>query len=81
MVFVIRTRGPFWRTSPHPILTILSISVVAVGIILPWTPLGAWFGLVHLPFSFYLFLVAAVAGYLALVEVVKRLFYRYVSPR
>ena len=81
VVFVIRTRGPFWRTSPHPILTILSISVVAVGIILPWTPLGAWFGLVHLPFSFYLFLVAAVAGYLALVEVVKRLFYRYVSPR
>jgi len=81
VVFVIRTGGPFWRTSPHPILTILSISVVAVGIILPWTPLGAWFGLVHLPFSFYLFLVAAVAGYLALVEVVKRLFYRYVAPR
>jgi P-type Mg2+ transporter len=36
---------------------------------------------VRLPFSFYLFLAAAIAGYLALVEVVKRLFYRYVAPR
>jgi Mg2+-importing ATPase len=81
VVFVIRTRGPFWHTSPHPVLTTLSIGVVAAGIILPWTPVGAWFGLVRLPFSFYLFLAAAVAGYLALVEVVKRLFYRYVAPR
>ncbi len=31
----------------------------ASGLILPWTPLGSWFGLVHLPFSFYLFLIAA----------------------
>jgi len=30
---------------------------------------------------FYLFLVVAVAAYLALVEVGKRLFYRYVAPR
>lgn len=81
MVFVIRTRGPFWRSRPHPILTTLSLGVVAVGLILPWTPAGAWFGLVHLPFSFYLFLVAAVAGYVALVEVAKHLFYRYVAPR
>jgi Mg2+-importing ATPase len=81
VVFVIRTRGPFWRSRPHPILTTLSLGVVAVGLILPWTPAGAWFGLVHLTFSFYLFLVAAVAGYLALVEVAKHLFYRYVAPR
>ncbi len=81
VVFVIRTRGPFWHIHPHPVLTVLSIGVVVIGLILPWTPLGTWFGLVHLPFSFYLFLIAAVAGYLALVEVVKRLFYRYVAPR
>ena len=81
VVFVIRTRGAFWRSRPHPILTTLSIGVVVVGLIVPWTPIGTWFGLVPLPFSFYLFLVAAVGGYLALVEVVKRLFYRYIAPR
>ncbi len=81
VVFVIRTRGACWRTRPHPILAALSIGVVVVGLVLPWTPVGVWFGLVHLPPSFYLFLVAAVAAYLALVEVVKRLFYRYVAPR
>ena len=81
VVFVIRTRGVFWRSRPHPILTTLSIGVVVVGLIVPWTPIGTWFGLVPLPFSFYLFLVAAVGGYLALVEVVKRLFYRYIAPR
>ncbi len=79
VVFVIRTRGRFWRSRPHPILGALSLGVVTVGLILPWTPVGAWFGLVHLPPSFYLFLVAAVAAYLALVEVVKRMFYRYVA--
>lgn len=81
VVFVIRTREACWRTRPHPILAALSIGVVVVGLVLPWTPVGVWFGLVHLPPSFYLFLVAAVAAYLALVEVVKRLFYRYVAPR
>jgi P-type Mg2+ transporter len=81
VVFIIRTRGAFWRTRPHPVLATLSIGVVAAGVVLPWMPMGAWFGLVRLPFSFYVFLVAAVGGYLALVEVVKRLFYRYIAPQ
>jgi Mg2+-importing ATPase len=80
VVFVIRTRGAPWRSRPHRVLTALSLGVVAIGLILPWTPLGAWFGLVQLPLYFYLFLVGAVAAYLALVEVAKRLFYRYVAP-
>ena len=31
VIFVIRTRGAFWRSRPHPILTTLSIGVVVVG--------------------------------------------------
>lgn len=75
-----KARGAFWRSRPHQILTALSLGVVATGLILPWTPVGAWFGLVHLPASFFLFLLLAVSAYLALVEVVKRAFYRYVAP-
>ena len=55
--------------------------MVAIGVALPLTPLGALFGFVPPPAAFYLFLVAAVAAYLALVEATKRLFYRRLAPR
>jgi Mg2+-importing ATPase len=81
VIFVIRTRGAPWRSRPHPALAILSLAVVAVGVALPLTPLGALFGFVAPPATFYLFLVAAAAAYLALVEATKRLFYRRLAPR
>ena len=34
VVFVIRTRGAPWRSRPHPMLTALSLGVVAVGLII-----------------------------------------------
>ena len=57
-------------------LTVLTIGVVLVGLLIPLTPLGPVFGFVVPPPGFYLFLAAAVTGYLLLVEVVKRLLYR-----
>jgi Cation transporting ATPase, C-terminus len=65
VVFVIRTRGACWRTRPHPIRP---ASTGLRGRPPPRQSKGrpvVWFGLVHLPPS------AAVAAYLALVEVVK----------
>ena len=76
VIFVIRTRGPPWRSVPHPLLTCLTIGVVLLGLIIPLTPLGPVFGFVEPPPGFYLFLVVAVAAYLLLVEVVKRFLYR-----
>ena len=72
VIFVIRTRRPPWRSAPHPLLTVLTLGAVAVGLILPLTPLGPLFGFVEPPLAFYLFLVVATAAYLALVEIVKR---------
>ena len=40
VIFVIRTRGPPWRSVPHPLLTCLTIGVVLLGLIIPLTPLG-----------------------------------------
>lgn len=79
VIFVIRTRGRPWKSRPHPLLAALSIGVVAVGLIIPLTPLGTLFGFVLPPPAFYLFLVVAVAAYLLLVEAVKRVYYRQAS--
>lgn len=80
VIFVIRTRRSPWRSRPHPVLAGLTVGVAAIGALLPLTPLGAFFGFVAPPLSFYLFLAAAVVTYLVLVEIAKRLFYRYVAP-
>jgi len=76
VIFIIRTRGPPWRSVPHPLLTCLTIGVVLLGLIIPLTPLGPVFGFVEPPPGFYLFLALAVAAYLFLVEVAKRHLYR-----
>ena len=76
VIFVIRTRKAPWRSFPHPLLTVLTIGVVLVGLLIPLTRLGPVFGFVVPPLGYYLFLAAAVTGYLLLVEVVKRLLYR-----
>jgi len=77
VIFVIRTRGAPWRSTPHPLLTGLTVGVVLIGLIIPLTPLGAAFGFQEPPLGFYLFRIGAVAAYLVLVEAVKRPLYRH----
>ncbi|MBP2227941.1 Mg2+-importing ATPase [Azospirillum agricola] len=81
VIFVIRTRRSPWRSRPNAALAGLTLGVAVIGALLPLTPLASFFGFVAPPASFYLFLVAAVVTYLVLVEIVKRLFFRYVAPR
>ena len=76
VVFAIRTRKvPFWRSLPSRPLFWSGIGMAAVGIVVPYTVLGSLFGFIPLPPTFYVFLAAFVAGYLSLVELMKRLFY------
>jgi Mg2+-importing ATPase len=80
IIFVIRTRrSPFTRSLPSPLLALGCILVMAAAFILPYSPLGPAFGFVRLPVPFYLVLACLVAGYLALVEMVKRWFYRNIE--
>ena len=75
VVFVLRTRKtPFYKSKPGRYLLISSLSVVAVAFALPYTPLGAVFGFTPPPATFYLALAGLIAGYLFLVEVVKKWF-------
>jgi Mg2+-importing ATPase len=48
---------------------------VAVGLLLPFTPLARWFGFTPLPWGFLAILAAMVVVYLCLVELGKSFFY------
>ena len=77
VIFIIRTRGNPFKSRPHPVLVATSLSVAVIGAVLPFTPLGTYFGFVPPPAQFYLILAAMVVIYLVMVEVAKRGFYRW----
>ena len=76
VVFAIRTRRRIFQSQPHRFLVVMALAVVAVAVVFPLLPIGAWFGFVAPPPLFFAYLVAATIGYLALVEIVKVPFYR-----
>ena len=75
VIFVIRTRGTPLKSHPHPLLIASSLSVVCAAILLPFTFVGGWFGLVPPPTALLLALGGTAAVYLGIVEFVKRWFY------
>lgn len=77
VIFIIRTRGNPIKSRPHRLLAFVSISIAAIGAILPFTQLGTYFGLVPPPMEFYAILASMVVIYLIVVETAKRIFYRF----
>ncbi|HVV29356.1 MAG TPA: magnesium-translocating P-type ATPase [Mycobacteriales bacterium] len=77
VIFAIRTRRiPFFRSHPSLPLTLAALGVVAVGALLPATPLAHTLGFAPLPGAFFAALAAMVVCYLVLIEAGKRIFYR-----
>lgn len=76
VIFIIRTRGNPLKSRAHPILVATSLTVVVLAVIIPFTPLGTYFGFVPPPARFYFILAVMVITYLIVVEVAKRSFYR-----
>jgi P-type Mg2+ transporter len=72
VLFVIRTAGNPLRSRPSAPLTVTIIAVVAVAILLPFTPVASALGFAPLPPTFFAFLLSVVAAYLVSVELVKR---------
>jgi Mg2+-importing ATPase len=79
IVHVIRTgKVPFLESRASLPLSITGIVICLVGVLLPFLPIGAWFGFVPLPGVYWLALAAILAAYLMLTQVVKsRLIRRY----
>lgn len=81
VVFAIRTRRRFFQSRPHAFLVAMALGIVVVASVLPFTLLGRWFGFVAPPPLFFVFLAIVTAAYLALVEITKDVFYRWVGKR
>jgi Mg2+-importing ATPase len=75
VVFVIRTAGNPFKSRPGRPLLIGVLAIVAIAVVLPYTPLGSLLGFIPLPLS----LLGAIAGlavtYLLVVQAVKSWFY------
>jgi Mg2+-importing ATPase len=82
IIFAIRTRRvPFFRSRPSLGLAVASLSVVAVGVWLPFSPIAGVLGFVPLPVPFFLALVGMVMAYLTMVELAKGWFFSRAAQR
>jgi len=85
VIFAVRTRRvPFLRSRPSWQLTTAALGIVAVGFVIPMTPLAGPLGFTPLPIGFFLVLLAMVPVYLVLIELGKLMFYaehEHVPPR
>jgi Mg2+-importing ATPase len=80
VIFVLRTRRNPLRSRPHPLLASTSVSVVVLAVVLPFTPLGAWFGFVPPSGAFLLAIAGLTVSYLLLAQSAKLAFYRVWPP-
>ena len=76
VIFIIRTRRSPWKSLPNRWLTLGALSIVAIGIVLPFTYLGNLLGFVPPPLLFFFILACMLAIYLVAVEQVKQWFYK-----
>jgi Mg2+-importing ATPase len=80
VIFIIRTRGNPLRSRPHAALIVTSLAVVGLAILLPYTWVGSYVGLVPLPGIYFAALAGIVAVYLAMVQAIKYLLRRTLFP-
>lgn len=71
VLFVIRTGGNPLRSRPSRALTTTVLGVVAIGLALPYSPLGPLLGFTPLPAAYLPFLAVATATYLVFVQFAK----------
>jgi Mg2+-importing ATPase len=77
VVLVIRTRGPFFRSTPGKYLSIATLLTVVAALALPFTPVGAkLFGFTPLPVLFLTLMGVIVALYILSPEAAKKVFYK-----
>src|SRR4029077_9400499 len=73
VIFIIRTNGRPWSNRPHSALTVSSLLALAVAMIVPFSPIGAWFGFRAPPLEVTASVGLIVVTYLVCAELVKRL--------
>ncbi len=79
IVLVIRTRKRFYLSRPSTPLLLATLAIVALVLVLPYTPLAHLFGFVPLPAVFLLVLGGIMVFYVATAETAKAIFYRHMA--
>ncbi|HEY1310009.1 MAG TPA: magnesium-translocating P-type ATPase, partial [Pseudolabrys sp.] len=80
IVHMIRTQHiPFIQSRAAAPVILLTASIMAFGIYLPYSSLGAHLGLVPLPVSYFPWLAAILLSYCVLTQIVKRIYIRRFS--
>ena len=78
IIHMIRTQKiPFIEATASRPLILSTILVVSIGAILPYSPFAKSIGMVPLPFTFLLFVLAIMVGYWALISLLKRYYIRH----
>jgi Mg2+-importing ATPase len=72
VIFIIRTNDRPWTNRPHPALTMSSLMALAVAMIVPLSPIGAWFGFRAPPLEVTCSVGLIVVAYLVCAEFLKR---------
>jgi Mg2+-importing ATPase len=75
VLFVIRTMGNPLRSRPSLPLAITTVAIVAIGTLIPFSPLAGVLGFVPLPGAYFAFLAVSTITYLLLVEIAKRMLF------
>ncbi|MBH0053083.1 magnesium-translocating P-type ATPase [Salinibacterium sp. SWN139] len=76
VLFVLRTRGRFYRSRPSRWLVLSSIAVVIVAIAIPYSPVATLLQLVPIPFELLVLVILVAIAYVVTTELVKRIFWR-----
>jgi Mg2+-importing ATPase len=79
IVLVIRSRRPFFKSTPGRHLLIATLMIAGAALIFPFTLLGVLFGFKSLPIPFLLVMAIIVVLYIILGDVAKRTFYKRVK--
>ena len=79
IVLVIRSRKPFFKSSPSKYLFMATFLVVIVTVALPFTALGGIFGFSRLSISFILLIAIIAVLYIVTAEIAKAIFYKRVK--
>lgn len=79
VVFVMRTRLPFFRSRPSRPMLLMTGLVALITLALPYTPLAGLMGFTPIPLVYLLFIFAIIGLYVLTAEIAKRWFYRRYS--
>jgi Mg2+-importing ATPase len=81
IVHMIRTRKiPFIQSRASWPVMLATLTIMAVGIVFPFTSLGARIGLVGLPLVYFPWLIVTLLCYCFLTQVVKKWYIRKFEP-